>query len=157
MDLEQTPGLSGAERAAVGIYEEAHRIYAVSAVGAFLDRVRGDDHGDAERADHAVEEVHQAYSRLTELAPAATPGREGGPSYGQLLDTLQRLEVGDRDVAKLDDPLLPWGQLPEPRVLVFCCLDLMHYQWLTSGTLDRAVGGGSKTRLYEVPRSSGRR
>jgi hypothetical protein len=79
---------------------------------------------------------------------------EGGLGYGQLLSTMQRAGAGDRNVAKLDAPTLPLEQLPEPRMLVFCCLDLMHYQWLTSGALDRAVGSGTsgtRPRLYYVP------
>jgi hypothetical protein len=151
MNLEEIPGLSDAERAAVSNYEEAHRIYAATAMGALFYSLRGDDHEDAERAGHAVEGVEQAYSRLAELAPAKTPGREGGLGYGRLLSTTQQLRAGDREVARLDDPPLPLEQPPEPRLLAFCCLDLMHYQWLTSGALDRAVGSGTRPRLYDVP------
>ena len=151
MNLEETPGLSDAERAAVSNYEESHRIYAASAMGALFDSLRGDDREDAERASRAVEGVEQVYSGLAELAPAKTPGREGGLGYGRLLSTMQQLGAGDRDVARLDDPPLPLEQLPEPRLLMFCCLDLMHYHWLTSGALDRAVGSGTRPRLYDVP------
>lgn len=51
----------------------------------------------------------------------------------------------------MDDPPMPWGELPEARLLAFCCLDLMHYSFLTSGALDRAAGRSRKKRLYYVP------
>lgn len=58
--------------------------------------------------------------------------------------------MGERTVAKLDDPTVPWGELPEARLLVFCCLDLMHYSFLTGAALDRVAGGFRKERLYDV-------
>jgi hypothetical protein len=63
---------------------------------------------------------------------------------------LRRFEVGERAVAKLDDPTVPWGELPEARLLVFCCLDLMHYSFRTGAALDRVAGGFGKERLYDV-------
>lgn len=151
MDLENTPGLTDAERAAVAAYEEAHRSYAMSAVGEFFNSLTKAQHEATEDVDRAIEQVEEAYSRLSELAPAKTPGREGGMGYGELLSLLQRLEIGDRDVAKLNDPPVPWERLPDARLLVFCCLGLMHYRFHTSGTLERAAGRSSKTRLYDVP------
>jgi hypothetical protein len=151
VNLEETPGLTDAERAAVTAYEEAHRSYAASVMGEFFDAVTRAEHEAAEDVDRAIERVEETYSRLSELAPSRTPGREGGMGYGELLSLLQRLGIGDRDVAKLDDPPVPWKQLPDARLLAFCCLDLMHYRFHTSGTLDRAAGRSSKMRLYDVP------
>ena len=112
MDLEKTPGLTDAERAAVAAYEEAHRYYAVSAVGEFFNAIMKAEHEAAGRVNHAVERMEETYSRVSELAPAKTPGREGGTKYGELLSLLQRLGVGDREVAKLGDPPILWRQLP---------------------------------------------
>jgi len=151
VDLEQTPGLTGAERAAVAAYEEAHRSYAASAVGEFFSSVTGAEHEGKAGIDRAILRIEETYSRLTELVPPKTPGREGGIGYGELLSLLQRLGIVDRDVAKLNDPRVPWGQLPDTRQLAFCCADLMHYRFHTGGTLDRAARRSSKTRLYDVP------
>jgi hypothetical protein len=71
--------------------------------------------------------------------------------YGELLSLLRRNELGERDIAKSDDPPVPWGVLPEARLLAFCCLDLMHYSFLTGGALDHAAGRSRKKRLYDVP------
>ena len=54
MNLEEAPGLSDAERAAVSAYEQAHMDYAASAMGALFDSLRGDDHGDADLATRAL-------------------------------------------------------------------------------------------------------
>lgn len=151
VDLEETPGLADAERAAVAAYEEAHRFYAVSAVGELFRPAARAEHEAADEVDRAIERIEEAYSRLSELAPSRAPGREDGMGYGELLSLLQRLGIGDRDVAKLKDPPVPWGQLPDARLLAFCCLDLMHYRFQTSGTLERAAGHSSKMRLYDVP------
>lgn len=151
MDLEQTPGLTDTERAAMAAYEDAHMSYAASALGEFFKSVTGAEHEATAGVDRAVSRVEETYSRLTELAPSKTPGREGGIAYGELLSLLQRLGIGGRDVAKLNDPRVPWDQLPNARLLAFCCVDLMHYRFHTSGTLDRAAGRSSKARLYDVP------
>jgi len=150
MQLEETPGLTDAERDAVAAYEEAHRLHAVRAVGEFFNAtVYGQEKG--EDVVDAIKEIEEAHARLSELALSGTPGREGGMDYGTLLSLLQRLKIGDRDVAKLTDPPIPWEKLPEARLLAFCCLDLMHYWFLTHGALDRVEGRSSKPRLYDVP------
>ena len=150
MQLERTPGLTDAERDAVAAYEEAHRLHAAGAVGEFFNAmVYGQEKGEG--VDQAIKQVEEAHARLSELAPSVTPGREGGMGYGTLLSLLQRLEIGDRDVAKLTDPPIPWEKLPEARLLAFCCLDLMHYWFLTHGALDRVEGRSNMPRLYDVP------
>ncbi len=150
MDLEKTPGLTGAEQAAVAAYQEAHVLHAGSALDTLLNSGSSEEE-KAEGAGRAVAQIEQAYSRLSELAPSSTPGREGAMAYGQLLSLLRGLGLGERAVAKLDDPPVPWGELPEARLLVFCCLDLMHYSFLTGGALDHAAGRSKKQRLYDVP------
>jgi hypothetical protein len=150
MDLEKTPGLTGAEQAAVAAYQEAHVLYAGSALDTLLNSGSSEEE-KAEGAGRAVAQIEQAYSRLSELARSSTPGREGAMGYGQLLSLLRGLGLGERAVAMLDDPPVPWGELPEARLLVFCCLDLMHYSFLTGGALDHAVGRSRKQRLYDVP------
>src|SRR5215216_3676145 len=149
MNLQETPGLTGAEQAAVAAYEEAHVLHAGSALEALLD-ARSTEEEKAERVGCAVARTEATYFRLSELAPSGTPGREGGMGYGELLTLLQRLGLGERSVAKSDDPPVPWGELPEARLLAFCCLDLMHYSFLTGGALDRVPGRSSKERLYDV-------
>ncbi len=150
MELEEIPGLTSAERDAVAAYEQALKLHAMRAVGElFSAMVNGQEKG--EDVGDAIKQVEEAYSRLSELAPSGTPGREGGMDYRTLLSSLQRLKIGDRDVAKLNDPPIPWKELPEARLLAFCCLDLMHYWFLTHGALDRVDGRSSKPRLYDVP------
>lgn len=148
--MEKTPGLTGAEQAAVAAYQEAHVLHAGSALDTLLNSGSSEEE-KAEGAGRAVAQIEQAYSRLSELAPSSTPGREGAMGYGQLLSLLRGLGLGERAVAKLDDPPVPWGELPEARLLVFCCLDLMHYSFLTGGALDHAAGRSRKQRLYDVP------
>jgi hypothetical protein len=151
MDLEKTPGLTSAEQTAVAAYEETHVLYAGTAMDTVLDTDSTEEEEKAERVGRAVARIEEAYSRLSELAPSGTPGREGGMGYGQLLSLLRRLGLGERAVAKLDDPPVPWGELPEARQLAFCCLDLMHYSFLTAGALDHAAGRSKRKRLYDVP------
>jgi hypothetical protein len=150
MDLEKTPGLTSAEQAAVAAYGEAHFLHAGNAMESLLDSGSTEEE-KAERVRRAVARIEEAYSRLSELAPSGTPGREDGIGYGQVLALLQRHGLGERAVAKTDDPPVPWGELPEARKLVFCCLDLMHYSFLTGGALDHAAGRSRKKRLYDVP------
>ncbi len=150
MDLEKIPGLTGAEQAAAAAYQEAHVLHAGSTLDTLLNSGSSEEE-KAEGAGGAVAQIEQAYPRLSELAPSSTPGREGAMGYGQLLSLLRGLGLGERAVAKLDDPPVPWGELPEARLLVFCCLDLMHYSFLTGGALDHAAGRSRKQRLYDVP------
>jgi hypothetical protein len=149
MNLEDTPGLTIDEGAAVAAYEEAHAVYAASTMDTLFDHESAEEEA-SEGLGRAVARVEEAYSRLSELAPPRTPGREGGMGYGRLLTLLRKLGVGERAVAKLDDPPVPWGQLLEARLLAFCCLDLMHYSFLTGGALDRVAGRSRKERLYDV-------
>jgi hypothetical protein len=149
MNLEETPGLTGAEQAAVAAYEEAHSLHVADVMDAALD-AGSSELERAERVGHAVVRIEEAYSRLSELTPSETPGREDGIGYGRLLSLLRQLGLGERAVAKPDDPPVPWGELPEARLLAFCCLDLMHYSFLTGGALDRVAGRSSKERLYDV-------
>jgi hypothetical protein len=150
MHLEKTPGLTGAEQAAVAACEEAHLLHAANVLDAALD-TGSPEVEKGERVDRAVTRIEEAYSRLSELAPSGTPGRKDGVGYRSLLSLLRQLGLGERAVAKPDDPPVPWGTLPEARLLVFCCLDLMHYSFLTGPALDRVAGRSSKERLYDVP------
>lgn len=65
MNLEETPGLTDAERAAVAAYEEAHRSYAASVMGERFKAVARAEHEAADRIDHAIERVEETYSRLS--------------------------------------------------------------------------------------------
>jgi hypothetical protein len=149
VNLEETPGLTDAEQAAMATYEDAHVLHAESALEALLD-AESTEEEKAERVGRAVARIEEAYSRLSELAPSGTPGREGGMGYGALLFLLRRLGLGERAVTKRDDLSVPWGELPEARLLTFCCLDLVHYSFLTGAALDRVAGRSSKERLYDV-------
>jgi hypothetical protein len=147
VNLEEIPGLTGTEQAAVAAYEEAHFLHAADVLDVAFD-AESTQEEKAQRVGRAVARIEEAYSRLSELAPLGTPGREGGMTYGKLLSLLRRL--GERAVAKPDEPPVPWGELPEARLLAFCCLDLMHYSFLTGAALDRVAGRSSKERLYDV-------
>ena len=78
MNLEETPGLTDAERAAVAAYEEAHRSYAASVMGERFKAVARAEHEAADRIDHAIERVEETYSRLSNPRVlqeiSATPG-----------------------------------------------------------------------------------
>lgn len=149
MDLEKTPGLTEAERDAVVAYEEAHFLHAGATMDAALNASGTED--GAEDLARAVTRIEGAYSRLSELAPPGTPGGQGGMGYGELLALLRGRGLGERDAVRPDDPPVPWAELPPARLLVFCCLGLMHYGFLTGGALDWAPGYSRKARLYDVP------
>lgn len=149
MDLEKTPGLTEAERDAVAAYEEAHFHHAGAAMDAALN-ASGTEEG-AEGLARAVARIEGAYSRLSELAPPGAPGRQRGMGYGELLVLLRGRGLGERDAVRPEEPPVPWAELPAARLLVFCCLDLMHYGFLTGGALNRAPGYSNKARLYDVP------
>jgi hypothetical protein len=94
MNLEETPGLTGAEQAAVAAYEEAHSLHVADVMDAALD-AGSSKLEKAERVGHAVVRIEEAYSRLSELAPSETPGREDGIGYGRLLSLLRQLGLGE--------------------------------------------------------------
>ena len=149
MELEKTPGLTDAERDTIFAYQEAHMEHAAAAMGTLFDPAGTGE--QAEALTRALARIEEAHARLVELAPAGTPGREGGPGYGELLGLLRDLGLGGRDIVRPEDPPVPWQDLPEARLLAFCCLDLMHYAFLTGGAQDLVPGRASKERLYDVP------
>lgn len=149
MDLEKTPGLTEAEREAVAAYEEAHFFHAGAAMDEALNASAAEE--GAESLARAVARIEGAYSRLSELAPPGTPGGQGGMGHGELLALLREHGLGERDAVRPDEPPVPWAELPAARLLVFCCLGLMHYGFLTGGALDRAPGYSRKARLYDMP------
>ena len=51
----------------------------------------------------------------------------------ELLSLLRELRLGERDAVRPEDPPVPWDKLPEKKLLLFCCLDLMHYSSVTGG------------------------
>jgi hypothetical protein len=147
MDHEKVPDLTGAEREAVTAYQEAHLLHASVA----MEEVFGDEDEAEERLRRAVERIEEAHARLSELAPQGTPGREEGPSHVELLSLLRELRLGERDAVRPEDPPVPWDKLPEKKLLLFCCLDLMHYSFVTGGALDHVRGRSAKGRLYDLP------
>ena len=146
MDYENVPGLNTIEREVVAAYQQANLLHAAEA----MDNLFGDQ-GEREGRAEAVARIEEAHARLSELAPERTPGREGGPSYVELLSLVRELGLGDRDDIMPGEPEVPWAVLPEPRLLLFCCLDLMHYSFLTGNALDNARGYSRRKRLYDLP------
>lgn len=149
MELEKTPGLTEAEQDAILAYQEAHMEHAAAAMGALLDPADAEE--KTRGLTRALARIEGDHARLLELAPAGTPGREGGPTYGELLGLLRGLGLGERDLVRPEDPPVPWRELPDARLLAFCCLDLMHYGFLTGGAPGQVPGHVSKERLYDVP------
>lgn len=157
MKLEETPGLSERERGSIRAYEEAHEAHAAAAMETmfgFPEETGGaDGGGPGYSLGRAVAEIEGAYARLAEIAPAGRPGREGGVSYAELLSALRERGLGERDAVRPGEPGVPWGELPPARLLVFSCLDLMHYGFVArpGGALDHAPGHESCGLLYDVP------
>jgi hypothetical protein len=71
MDLENTPGLTIAKRAAVAAYEEVYSVYAASATDALFDHESAKEE-KTEGLGYSIGQVEQAYYRLSELAPLGT-------------------------------------------------------------------------------------
>jgi hypothetical protein len=145
-NYENVPGLNAAEREVVSAYLQAHLLHAAAAV----DSLFGEE-DQWEGLAEAVARIEEAHARLSELAPEGTPGRERGPTYVELLSSVRELGLGGRGAVMPGEPERPWEMLPEPRLLLFCCLDLMHYSFLTGGALDHARGYSRRKRLYDLP------
>lgn len=148
MDWQKIPGLSQTEQAALAEHHEAHLIHSTRVLGAaypglYETREPG---AAAERLARSLERMSTAYDVLSALASGDTPGRAEGQGYGELLATLARLGVGDRDGKLADDPEVPWHALPAPRLLLYCLLDLDEYFYLTR----RAPSSPQLPRLHDL-------
>lgn len=148
-DWAKIPGLSDEEHRALGEHDEAHIVHSTRVMGKVIPSPYEPD--DSEEARQLLQKSNRrlraAYETVSRLASQETPGREAGVSYEQLLQTLRKYELGERDGVLASDPPIPWHELPAPKLLMYAMLDLDEYFFLTRG----APGAPHLLRLFDLP------